>query len=657
VELFGLKGGVNVQKRIAYFPTPFPNEDFRSVLYRYHIYSGNKEVKNTAKELFGAQSDYFTVFPRNLNKLLHKFPLNHSFDVDSILEKHTLFNIFKPFIPSQRMGELYHEINYGAKPEYSNIGKLMGNKYGKCISEEIRYCPRCVEEDNQKYGVGYIHREHQISFLDICPEHDQELITQCQECRTPLSYSFNGKCKHGHEIIMETKNQSIVDDLFRFKKEIYLDIIFLLEKSQKLSSNFIDRRLREYLFHKGYFHRGGSIKRKKLLSDLCNHFSQKIISALGLTVNYLKLENTLDKLLYKVELVPNIPLYVLFARFLAGSMENFIDECIPPIASPIPFGVGPWCCENKLCPDYKRSVITNCERKVDLPRGMTGKFMCFTCRRAYLKEWRWGKGDRGKFILTSLSDDLKAKAVQMHQEGKLIKHIAQELYCSETTIGKLFKQMNLSKQKSNNEVISAAQSEINQGLLQISAATALDFNKRETYRNKLEMIMKQNPNQNRHTIIKQCKTEYLWLKKHDNEWFEKRLPPSKSINRFSWDDVDRQLCQRVKEVAVELIKSNPGTRVSKYTIINALPKQDRGRIKTYLKNLPQTEKALAEEAETVEEYQLRHIPALVNQLRTYYGYTIVTVDTIMSYRRSYRKCSDDMKKKIGSILESLNAGF
>ncbi|RXT05272.1 TnsD family Tn7-like transposition protein [Ammoniphilus sp. CFH 90114] len=646
-----------MNEEIAYFPTPFPNEDYRSILYRFHKCSGNKEVYLTSNELFGFSNEKFTVFPRNLSALFCKMPVNHSFNAESILKEHTLFNIFRPFISTHRLDGLYQEINNAVKPEHSNIGKLVGNKYGRCISEEIRYCTFCMKEDNQNYGVSYMHREHQIAFLDICPIHNQKLITDCPQCHIPLLDVFSGRCKQGHCLLLESGNEDINDDnQLKFKRKIYKDISFLLYTDQRMYRNLIDYRLQNYLFNRGYFKYVGALKRDKIILDICNYFSEEEILVLGLSIEYLKQRNTLEKLLYKDdELVPNIPLYLLLVQFLAGSMKKFIHDEIPPMASQVPFGFGPWCCENKLCPDHKKEVITKCERKIKRSRGITGEFSCTTCGRSYVKEWRWGKGDRGKFGLTSLSEDMKIRVIRLRKEGKLIKDIAIEFYCDPSTIRKVLeKDQSYSRQSA--EVISRVQSEINNGLLQISA-TEIGNLKRDNYRSRLESFISKNPNKNRNEISLECRKEYRWLKEHDNEWLENHLPPSRSINRFSWNLVDLQLSQRVKEIAKQLVESNPGTRVGKYMIINALSKQERGRIKSYLKNLPVTEKTLNENVETVEEYQLRHIPALVKQLRTYYNYTIVSVENILAYRRSYRNCSVEMKRKINDILERLNIGY
>lgn len=139
------------------------------------------------------------------------------------------------------------------------------------------------------------------------------------------------------------------------------------------------------------------------------------------------------------------------------------------------------------------------------------------------------------------------------------------------------------------------------------------------------------------------------------KWLEKQLPPpAKGGITVDWNNVDKSLEMRVREVSIQLIESNPNTRVARGTIINALKKDEIIRINSYLHYLPKTEHALNECAETKEQYQVRHLPALVHQLRTYYNYREVTLDTIMSYRKSYRGISEEMKEILTEKLKDLN---
>lgn len=108
---------------------------------------------------------------------------------------------------------------------------------------------------------------------------------------------------------------------------------------------------------------------------------------------------------------------------------------------------------------------------------------------------------------------------------------------------------------------------------------------------------------------------------------EQQLPSSRSFERFDWNDVDEALEAKVREVAKQLIESNPNTRVGRYSIMGALTLNERGRIKNYIKHLPRTDQALNECAETKEQYQIRHLPTLVWQLRNHYDYKEITLDT------------------------------
>ena len=41
---------------LQYFPTPYPDELWYSILGRYHVRSGNQNSATTLRELFGAES-------------------------------------------------------------------------------------------------------------------------------------------------------------------------------------------------------------------------------------------------------------------------------------------------------------------------------------------------------------------------------------------------------------------------------------------------------------------------------------------------------------------------------------------------------------------------------------------------------------------------
>lgn len=84
--------------RILMFPEPFPDEDFRSIIFRYHVRSANADFSESKFELFGTTSYKQTVFPRRLNYLLGKLPIGSTLSKELLLYNHTWYGLYKVFI-------------------------------------------------------------------------------------------------------------------------------------------------------------------------------------------------------------------------------------------------------------------------------------------------------------------------------------------------------------------------------------------------------------------------------------------------------------------------------------------------------------------------------------------------------------------------------
>ena len=101
---------------IGFFPAPYPDELWYSVICRYHIHSGNSCAKHTLRQLYG---DNFSapslMLCGSVNTLLTQLP--------------------QGFLSA------------------------------------MRYCPVCCQEDLQLYGEPYWHRSHQLPDMRICTKH------------------------------------------------------------------------------------------------------------------------------------------------------------------------------------------------------------------------------------------------------------------------------------------------------------------------------------------------------------------------------------------------------------------------------------------------------------------------------------------------------
>lgn len=155
---------------LAYFPTPYPNEWWYSVLCRYYVRSGFCHFSDIAIELYQNQKSqphevlYPTGFFLNILKQLPDIGLS----AKDILLNHTLAPYYFRFYPAERKTA---ELNALMSDQKSATN--CRTVYNKAVDggEGPKYCPQCYKEDEQKYGEPYWHREHQIPLISLCPYH------------------------------------------------------------------------------------------------------------------------------------------------------------------------------------------------------------------------------------------------------------------------------------------------------------------------------------------------------------------------------------------------------------------------------------------------------------------------------------------------------
>uniref|UniRef100_UPI003FF07E62 TniQ family protein n=1 Tax=Gemmiger formicilis TaxID=745368 RepID=UPI003FF07E62 len=87
---------------IPFFPTPYPDELWYSVICRYHIRSGNPSVKYSIRELYGANHINVPVeLCGALSPLLDALPTKDLTAKDIIMQ-HTLYPYYTRFFSINR---------------------------------------------------------------------------------------------------------------------------------------------------------------------------------------------------------------------------------------------------------------------------------------------------------------------------------------------------------------------------------------------------------------------------------------------------------------------------------------------------------------------------------------------------------------------------
>lgn len=160
---------------LSFFPTPYPDELWYSVLSRYFAYSGYfAKCRNNSvnRDLLGNRMRrYVPFYGTNLNNFLTQLP-NNFITADEIILQHTLYPYYARFFDASRKENALQTM-LGEGKQHSSLMLLMGNEQTKTKHDKyLRYCPFCSQEDMEQYGETYWHRIHQIDDLRICPKHN-----------------------------------------------------------------------------------------------------------------------------------------------------------------------------------------------------------------------------------------------------------------------------------------------------------------------------------------------------------------------------------------------------------------------------------------------------------------------------------------------------
>lgn len=152
---------------LNFFPTPYPDELWYSVLCRYHIWSGNHKNQTTRQELFNQNSKSLGIFfPNNtIYYIISQLP-EELFDIKEIILNHTLLSYYIRMYPKEKKDELLLGLCNGMAVIPTNIWQMTEKN-----TAIFRYCPLCIKEDKEYIGESYWHREHQLPLMRACLKH------------------------------------------------------------------------------------------------------------------------------------------------------------------------------------------------------------------------------------------------------------------------------------------------------------------------------------------------------------------------------------------------------------------------------------------------------------------------------------------------------
>ncbi|MEK5358052.1 TnsD family Tn7-like transposition protein [Paenibacillus sp. FSL L8-0709] len=597
-------------KRILMFPEPFPDEDFRSIIFRYHLRSANFNFFESKFELFGTTSYKQTVFPRRLNYLMEKLPLGNTLSKDLLLYEHTWYGLYKVFYMPERINRTMKVIN-GEDDNKNGFDGLSQWTAQSVLSTDIKYCPLCVSEDEEIYGEVYVHRGHQIDFLKSCPKHNVLLASECTECGEVYANSNSGMllrsryCDCGSAMkIVKVSNS---DEIVRLQYELYNDLVLLRERHMEVNVDILYHQLIGFLYRGKYISLKNIFYKKKMIVDFITYYSVNTLEKVNISVEEISTQYFYIQLFKRDSMSNFISFYLLLIRFFASSLDIFLlDEAA--ISSPIFYGNGPWACKNSRCENYNLPLIKKCVRKIGYKEELYRmKYSCNKC--GYSTMLRGADGKDHKLICFKDKNVIPDSELDYVRPGMNIK-VGNSTRLNETR-GKMV-------------------SILEKGL-----------NSRKKIRNENDAV-------------------YIWLMRHDREWLQARLPPKtdRKAPKTDFAQLDNELLIKIKNAARTLDPNYP-IRITKQTVSNLLEATDRNRLKTYRASLlPLSYQELEKYTESRKDFLIRSIPRFYQKFVNH-GITSMNIYQFKSATATFYQVEAEenieIEKEIYRFLEEQNA--
>lgn len=359
---------------LTFFTDPYPNELLYSSIARYHHYIGNIDLLDTLEDLFAKR----TIVPNlylgsNLDYLCSI--IEGKYNAEDFINNHTIFPYYNSFLPEERKVKLINYMKFGnCDGIYTALGFTAG---GICRKNSIQYCCKCVESDIKKYGEPYIHREHQLEGILICPHHKAILST----------YKNNSKNTSRIQYIrLEKKELDLKKDInvINHNGIVFEKLIKISQMAYDLlhyNTNNINREgvlniYKNLLYEKGFMTIGNKVHQNELYYEFTRFYGENLLSLLESDIDLHDDYNWLRVITRKSSRTSHPLRHLLLINFLVGDIDMFFSKVNKKYN---PFGQGPWPCLNKAAEHYRKDIIEDViiskDSKAPVPLG-TFKCSC-----------------------------------------------------------------------------------------------------------------------------------------------------------------------------------------------------------------------------------------------------------------------------------------
>lgn len=587
---------------LSFFTDPYPDELLYSVFARYHFYSGNIDLKDTLTELFGKNSAIPSFEIGSYLRFLCN-SLGGSYSPDRLIQEHTLFPFYAPFLPGNRKRELLKDITSSdGRGIYTKIGIVAGSI---CKKDSIYYCPACAREELQTLGEAYSHREHQLQGVLMCPHHQRFLkkypVKRHENSRVEYTRFEGALLELSDNCLDEGKHQEKYhEQLLRISNAAY----YLLSNDlSRINKADILIRYKNLLYEKDLATNRLRVKQDELHDMVVGYYGSELLETLESGIDKNDEYNWLRVATRGVARTVHPLRHILLIIFLTGDMDNFFKGIRNAYN---PFGEGPWPCLNKASDHCEQDAVTQLTVTADSKtREPVGTFAC-ECGYIYSRKGpdksRSDRYRKGRVKAFGLVWEDKLKAL-LDEHCHSYREMARQLGCDIKTIHK-FKAI-LAERISIKDDVERTSQEVQVSLLN------------EEYKERMLHVIKEYPELSRTNIRSQCQKEYAFLYRHDKEWLFEMMPTGKPQNGgkgyIDWDQRDHAVLLQLQKAQMDLVNRAKPIRISKTSLGKEIV--NLSLIEKHLHKLPCCTEFIDKVSETKQQFQLRRCQIIIVRMQ------------------------------------------
>lgn len=365
---------------LAYFPTPYPDELLLSVLARLADTMQYPRPSDLSRAIYGKNVRAIAAdLPNRLADLVAALPPGHPLTVERLIDDHTLYPFYQPFLPAARASKVRallrgHETRTGL---YASIA--LGSQLGP-LPRFLRFCPECVPEDRRLYGQCYWHRLHQAPGVYLCPRHQ----TPLQDSPDPMYYRAPQQRYRSAEQVLqniEPQQPEVSPALRPALLQIAREVEWLLQhRHPAMTPAALSSRFQHVLVERGLASYGGIVYVSRFLTAFRDHYPPELLHFLECALDYDNQRAWPQQVVKNQNKSALHPLHsLLVIHFLGHTAASFF--ALPPQVSY--FGQGPWPCLNPVCTHHRAAVIATCQLDYTHWTKPRGTFVCPHCGFIY----------------------------------------------------------------------------------------------------------------------------------------------------------------------------------------------------------------------------------------------------------------------------------